>query len=210
PSLSLALFAIALAAFALLLGLSLRRLARHGDAVRADARGAKTAFAPYTSVAALAVLGNRATLAGLTAAPAAALVLGLLGAAALALPALQMVRAHAGRPEAATGNWQLPSVALGVLALLGASLARRLPSPAFALAALVVWGLCILAYLAAVPALVRRVRRAPFGPADFTPDYWTPMAVPSLIGLVAAQLWTAAPDAERAALLGAVLERAAF
>src|SRR5262249_22073061 len=72
PSLSLALFAIALAAFALLLGLSLRRLARHGDAVRADARGAKTAFAPYTSVAALAVLGNRATLAGLTAAPAAA------------------------------------------------------------------------------------------------------------------------------------------
>jgi tellurite resistance protein TehA-like permease len=174
--------------------------------VRADAQHPAKAFAPSTLVAALAVLANRATLAGLTAAPAVALALGLAGAVALAWPAVRMLRAHAARPQAATGNWQLPAVAIEALALLATALAKRLQSPAFAAVAVVAWVAGILAYLIAVPALLRRCRRAPFGPADFTPDYWTPMAVPSLIGLVAAQLWAAgaAPGA------AAVLEGAAF
>jgi tellurite resistance protein TehA-like permease len=208
PSLSVALFALALLAFALLLVLTLLRIAHHRAAVRADARHPKTAFAPYTLVAALAVLANRATLAGLTVAPAAALGLGLLGAAALAVPVVRMVRAHASRPEAATGNWQLPSVAIEALALLAAALAKRLDAPALAAVAGVIWLVGIVAYVLVVPALIRRCWRAPLGPADFTPDFWTPMAVPSLIGLVAAQLFATGTALD--STVGAVLERAAF
>jgi tellurite resistance protein TehA-like permease len=210
PALSRVLFAVALAAFALLLVLSLLRVARHLERVRADLRNPKTAFAPYTFVAALAVLANRASIDGASTAPAFALVIGLIAAAALALPALRMVRSHAGRPEAATGNWQLPSVAIEALALLAAALALRSHSSGFAAIARIAWVIGIVAYLAAVPALVRRVRRAPFGPADMTPDYWTPMAVPSLIGLVAARLWSAMQPLEQASLAGRVLEGASF
>ncbi len=210
PALSRVLLAVALAAFALLLVLSVLRVARHLERVRADLRNPKTAFAPYTFVAALAVLANRATIEGASAAPTFALVIGLIAAAALALPTLRMVRSHARRPEAATGNWQLPSVAIEALALLAAALALRSRSPAFAIVARVAWVIGIVAYLAVVPALVRRVRRASFGPADMTPDYWTPMAVPSLIGLVAARLWSALQPGEQASLIGGFLEGASF
>jgi tellurite resistance protein TehA-like permease len=212
PALSLALFGIALAAFALLLVLvlSLVRFARYPDRVRADMRNPKTAFAPYTFVAALAVLANRATFEGAIAAPAVALVIGLVGADVLAVSTLRMVQTHTGRPEVATGNWQLPSVAIAALALLATSLALRSPAPALVWVARVSWVLGIVAYVAVLPALVRRFRCARFGPADLTPDDWTPMAVPSLIGLAAAQLWSLANSTERETWLGYVFETAAF
>ncbi len=193
PGLSVALFVIAVVAFAILCALGAVRVVRHPERLRADAASSRTSFAPYTFVAALAVLGMRATLGGWTVGPAVALAVGIAGTVVLAVPALRMVRSHAGRPEAVTGNWQLPSVAIEALGLLAAALGLRLRSEGFEAVAVTLWLAGIPAYLAVVPAIVRRFRRLPFGPADLTPDYWTLLAVPSLIGLVAARLWVAGP-----------------
>jgi tellurite resistance protein TehA-like permease len=191
PALSVALFVIGLAAFVVVCALAALKVARHADRVRADLADPRTAFTPHTFVAAAAVLATRAALDGHTVLPTAALVIGVVGAAALALPALRMLRAHAGRFDVVTGNWQLPSVAVEALALLAAVLGLVARSEAAVAVALALWLVGIPVYLVMVPRIARRFLRHPWGPANLTPDYWTFMAVPSLIALVAARLWTA-------------------
>jgi tellurite resistance protein TehA-like permease len=190
--LSVALCVISAGAFALLCALALLRILGHRDRLREDAGNPRTAFAPYTFVAALAVLGTRFALDGHTVFPAAALVAGIAGCAALAVPGVRMLRGGV-RLEGVTGNWQLPSVAIEALALLAASLGLTARSQLCEALAIALWLFGIPAYVAVIPAFVRRFRRLPTSPADLTPDYWTLMAVPSLIGLVAAKLWSAAP-----------------
>jgi tellurite resistance protein TehA-like permease len=190
--LSVALLVIAAGAFALLCVLALLRLVGHGDRLREDVRNPKTAFAPYTFVAALAVIGTRFALDGHSVAPAAALVVGIVGCATLAVPTVGMLRGGVIL-EGVTGNWQLPSVAIEALALLAASLGLAAHSRICDTVAVALWLIGIPAYVAVIPVFVRRLRRLPRSPADLTPDYWTLMAVPSLIGLVAAKLWSAAP-----------------
>src|SRR5262249_29406912 len=137
--LSTVLFAIALIAFVLLVSLSVARVAGHPDRVRADAANPRAAFAPYTLAAAIAILGVRGALDGHAILPALALVLGIAMSAALAVPAIRMLRAQRGRIEAVTGNWQLPSVAIEALALLAASLGLRLRSNIFEAMAVALW-----------------------------------------------------------------------
>jgi tellurite resistance protein TehA-like permease len=208
--LSTVLFAIATIAFVLLVSLTVARVLRYPDHVRADAANPRTAFAPYTLAAAIAILGVRAALDGHTVLPAIALVLGTIMNAALAVPAVGVLRSQRGRADAVTGNWQLPSVAIEALALLAASLGLRLRSNGFEATAVALWLIGVPVYAAVVPAIIRRFRRVPFGPADLTPDYWTLMAVPSLIGLVATRLWAASPHLAAASWLRPILEPIAF
>jgi len=208
-ALSAVLFVVAAVAFAVLCALAAVRVARHGELVRADARDPRTAFAPYTFVAALAVLATRAALGGHTAGAAVALVVGVAGVIALAVPALGMLRSQAGRTGAVTGNWQLPSVAVEALALLAVTAGSSLRSESYEAVGVGLWLAGIPAYLVVIPAIVRRFGRVPFGPGDLTPDYWTLLAVPSLIGLVAARLW-AAPGLAAASWLRDAYEPVAF
>ena len=120
-----------------------------------------------------------------------------------------MMRGGGARLEGVTGNWQLPSVAIEALALLAASLGLATRSRLWETVAVALWVIGIPAYLAVIPAFVRRFRRLPTSPADLTPDYWTLMAVPSLSGLVAARLWSAAPAFASASWLRPAYEPAA-
>jgi len=208
--LSVALFVMAAGTLALFCILAFLRVFQHRDRLREDARNPKTAFAPYTFVAALAVVGARFALDGHTVSPVGALAVGVVGCAALAVPGLRMVQHHTGRPEAVTGNWQLPSVAIGALALLAASLGLKARSELCIAAAVALWLIGIPSYLAVVPAIVRHFRRLPIVPADLTPDYWTLMAVPSLIGLVAARLSSASQTFVSASWLRLVYEPVAL
>jgi len=208
-ALSAVLFVVAAVAFAVLCALAAVRVARHGELVRTDAWDPRKAFAPYTFVAALAVLATRAVLGGHTAGAAVALVVGVAGLIALAVPALGMVRSQAGRPGAVTGNWQLPSVAVEALALLAVTAGSSLRSEGYEAVGVGLWLAGIPAYLVVIPAIVRRFGQVPFGPEDLTPDYWTLLAVPSLIGLVAARLW-ATPGLAAASWLRGGYEAVAF
>ena len=210
PGLSAVLFAVAAAAFALLCVLAALRLAAHGGRLRADAEHPRTMFAFYTFPSAVAVLGVRAALDGWRFWPAVALIVGIAATLALAVPGLRVVRSSLGNVGVVTGNWQLPSVAIEALALLATILAVNAHSEISAVVAVALWVVGIGAYAAVVPAIIRRFRRLPWGPADLTPDYWTPMAVPSLIGLVAARLWSASPAFEGVAWLRGAYEPAAI
>jgi tellurite resistance protein TehA-like permease len=200
--LSDALFAVAGAGLVLLSLLESARFLRHRHAIDRDLRDPKRAFAAYTFVAALAVGTTRGALAGWVLVPAAALPVGIVGAVTLAIPGLRLVRANAERVDAATGNWQLPSVAVETLALLAAVVGVRWRSDAFLAVAVTLWLAGLPAYAAVLPVFVRRVRRAPFGPQDFTPDYWTLPAVPSLVALVATVLRSAISTAPTVSWLG--------
>jgi tellurite resistance protein TehA-like permease len=210
PALSIVLGLAAAGAFVLLCVLGGLRLLQHPDLVRIDASGARTVFAPYTLVAALAVLGSRVALDGHVAFPAAALAVGVAGAAGLAFPSLAMVRRCSDRLRAVTGNWQLPSVAIEALALLAALLGGGTNSEACEALAVALWITGIAAYTVVVPLILRRFRDPRFRPSDFTPDYWTFMAVPSLIALVGSRLWLATPSLAAASWLRAVYRPAAF
>ncbi len=205
--LSVALFAVAALAFALLCALAAVRVVRHPALIRADARDPGTAFAPFTFVAALAVLGTRADLDGHTAWASVAVGLGIAGSLALAVPSLRMLRSRAG--HLVTGTWLLPSVAVEALALLAAALGLRLRSNGYEAVAVAMWLLGIPAYLVVIKAIVGQLRRLPVRGAGLTPDYWTVLGVPSLIGLAAARL-SAAQDLSAASWLHAVYEPAAF
>jgi tellurite resistance protein TehA-like permease len=209
-ALSSALFAAAAGAFVLLCGLAAIRVAHHPGRVRADAVSPRTSFAFFTFPAALAVLGVRAALGGLRILPEVALVVGIAGSLALAVPGWRMVRSNRGDVGAVTGNWQLPSVAIEALALLAASLALTAHSETSLAVGIALWAVGIVAYAAVVPAIVRRFRRLPVLPADLTPDYWTLLAVPSLIGLVAARMGSASPGFEPVSWLRPLYEPAAF
>jgi tellurite resistance protein TehA-like permease len=199
--LSVVLFVVGLASFGIMVVLAGAKVARHPDRVRADLADPRTTFAPYTFVAALAVLATRAALDGHTLPPWAALVVGVAGAAGLAIPARRMLRSHAGRLDLVTGNWQLPSVAVEALALLAVVLGLVSRSEIAVGTSVALWLTGIPVYLVMVPRMVRRFGRLPFGPANLTPDYWTFMAVPSLTGLVAARLWTASASFSAASWL---------
>jgi tellurite resistance protein TehA-like permease len=158
-------------------------------------------------VAALAVLGTRATLDGHTVLPAVSLAICVIGCVGLAVPARRMLRYYAGRlDEVVMGNWQLPSVAIEALALLAAALGLKGRSELVVAIGVALWLAGIPAYCLVIPVIVQRFRRLPSGPSDLTPDYWTLMAVPSLIGLVGTQLWVATPVSVVASWFRAVYE----
>jgi tellurite resistance protein TehA-like permease len=122
-----------------------------------------------------------------------------------------MLRSYANRlDEVVTGNWQFPSVAIEALALLGAALALKGRSELVVAIGVALWLAGIAAYCLVVPLIVRRFRRLPSGPSDLTPDCWTLMAVPSLIGLVGTQLWVAMPISVVASTFRALYEPMAF
>jgi tellurite resistance protein TehA-like permease len=207
---SVGLFAVGAFMFVLLCALACARVLHHAELVRTDLRSPRTAFAPYTFVIALCALGSRAALEGWVVVPTVALALALAGGVALGPLAVSMLRAHVRRPEAFAASWLLSSVALEALGLLAATVAPRLQSEGAAALAVALWVAGIPVYLAVIVLMVRRFRRFPVGAPGMRPGYWPLMALPTLIGLVAARLSAASAGLAAASSLRAAYEPAAL
>lgn len=175
--LSWALLAVCVAAFVLLLGLTLWRFVAYRTAVNEDFMDPRRAFGFFTFVAGTNVLGVRLGMEGLHGATAALLVIS--GSAWLVLGYVVPWTAVLGREErpvvaAANGTWFIWVVASQSVAVAAATIEPVFPGVRreLALLAVVSWSVGVFLYAAAGLIVSLRLMLYPFGPEELTPPYW--------------------------------------
>jgi tellurite resistance protein TehA-like permease len=196
------LFALNVAAWAVLCGLSLLRVARYPRLVLADLADHLRGPGFFTSVAATAVLASQVVLFGLG--DAAATALGALAAVLWLLltyaifTALTVKRHKPRLDQGINGAWLLGVVATQSLAVLAALLATRLRSPVklelnfFALS-MWLWGGML--YIWMISLIFYRYTFFAFAASDLTPPYWINMGAMAISTLAGSLLIVNAPDA---------------
>lgn len=187
--LSAVLATVAAAAWIGLIILSGARLILAADLVGDDLASPAKGFDFFTFVAAAAVLGVRAVVAGQDRIGVALWTTGALAwlALALALPVAIHRRRLTPTWWAASGNWLLPVVATQSLAVLAVALAgpgRVRPL----LVALSCWVIGLVMYAALIAAIGARVLCVNAQPARFTPDDWIVMGALAISALAATAL----------------------
>ncbi len=185
PTVSAALLAVAGTAYVLLIALSVARVVRHRDAMRADFTDPRRAFGFFTVVAATCVLGSRV---GVDPHHGLASVL-LVAAAAIWLVLGYVIpwTAVLGRVErpllhAADGTWFIWVVASQSITVLAATLEVQLAGARDVLAVLAVvcWSVGVFLYGAVGAFVSLRLLLHPLRPADLTPPYWVAMGATAI------------------------------
>lgn len=191
--LSWALLAVCVAAFVLLLGLTLWRFVAYRAAVNEDFMDPRRAFGFFTFVAGTNVLGVRLGMEGLHGATAALLVLS--GSAWLVLGYVVPWTAVLGREErpvvaAANGTWFIWVVASQSVAVAAATIEPVFPGVRreLALLAVVSWSVGVFLYAAAGLIVSLRLMLYPFGPEELTPPYWVAMGALAITVLAGARI----------------------
>lgn len=160
--------------------LTVLRLLRHRDRLRADARSPEKAFGNFTTVAAACVLAVGLQVEG---APLAALALLCVGAAiwvvlGYVLP-WQVLMARDGEPILArtNGSWFIWSVASQSLAVGLSGLEPATPLLAALLGALTVmaWSVGTILYAGIAVLVLLRIVHFGITPDQFDPTYWVSM-----------------------------------
>lgn len=192
-ALSELLLGVCLAAFVVLLGLNVWRLAAFPGALREDFMDPRRAFGFFTFVAGTNVLGVRLGMSGLPWATATLLVLS--GLAWLVLGYVvpwTAVLGHAERPMLVTANgtWFIWVVASQSVAVAAATI-----EPVFdgvrrelALLAVMSWSVGVFLYAAAGILVSLRLMLYPFGPEELTPPYWVSMGALAITVLAGARI----------------------
>ena len=173
PALSDALLGVAAGAYVLLAVLVLSR------------RPSRPGFEGFAFVAATGVLASRLLVAGRLVVP-----LVLLGATVVSWLVVAARLRPDGRPR---GTWLLAVVATQSVAVVTATVAGRLDSPALLDAATAVWVLGLALYPALAVAVTRSGRR-------IAPDHWILMGALAISALAAGQVAGARPALGDAAL----------
>lgn len=191
--LSWALLAVCVAAFVLLLGLTLWRFVAYRTAVNEDFMDPRRAFGFFTFVAGTNVLGVRLGMEGLHGATAALLVIS--GSAWLVLGYVVPWTAVLGREErpvvaAANGTWFIWVVASQSVAVAAATIEPVFPGVRreLALLAVVSWSVGVFLYAAAGLIVSLRLMLYPFGPEELTPPYWVAMGALAITVLAGARI----------------------
>lgn len=212
-ALSVVLLLICAVSFAVILVLSLVRLARFAAHMRHDFLDPGRAFGFFTFIAGANVLGVRLGTAGWPAATAA-----LLAVAALAWVVLGYVvpwTAVLGRDERpvikdANGTWFIWCVASQSVSVAAASLEPLAGPdwrPALALVAVVAWSVGLVLYAAAGIFVSQRLLTYPIRPEDLRPQYFVSMGAMAISVLAGARIveMSGAPmvDATRGLVAGA-------
>jgi tellurite resistance protein TehA-like permease len=197
-----ALFALNVAAWAVLCVLTGVRLARHRERMLLDLRDHLRGPGFFTVVAGTAVLGSQFAIfdvslgAAFALAALAAVLWFVLTYAVLA--ALTLKEDKPALDKGINGGWLLAVVATQSLAVLGALLAGHLPQPwrlelnFFALS-MWLWGGMLYTWMMAL--IFYRYTFFRLAADDLTPPYWINMGAMAISTLAGSQLITNAPDA---------------
>jgi tellurite resistance protein TehA-like permease len=178
PGISAAWLWVAVAAYAVLVGLNVARIARFRSSVAEDLANPSRSFEFFAFVAATCVLGTRSAV-GRTLAPALALwLMGLVGWVCLWVVLPRMARARVDLRRHPEGGWLLAVVATQSVALLGALL----------VVSLCLWVIGIAVYLVLLGLVAARVLRFDFRPRDLRPGYWITMGALAITTVAGAGL----------------------
>ena len=193
---AVALFAMNLGFYPLLWILTIARVIRHRDRVRADFAHHGRAVGFFTIVAATCVLGSECLVIG--ASPTAALALFIAGIvlwASLVYSVFALLTVKAEKPTLADGinGGRLVSVvAAESVAVLGAQLAPQL-GEAGVLFALAMWLGGGMLYLWIISLIFYRYTFFTMSPSDLAPPYWINMGAAAISTLAGTMLVAAAP-----------------
>jgi tellurite resistance protein TehA-like permease len=198
-AIAVGLFVLNLAFYPLLWILTIARIVRHRDRVRADLSHHGRAVGFFTTVAATCVLGSQCLVIGRS--ETAALVLWCVGIALWALLIYGVFTLLTVKPEkpplaeGINGGWLISVVAAQSVAVLGAQLA---PSFGDHAAEALVFSLAMwlgggMLYLWIISLIFYRYMFFTLSPSDLAPPYWINMGAVAISTLAGTLLVAAAP-----------------
>jgi tellurite resistance protein TehA-like permease len=191
--LSALLLGVAVAAFVVLVALTLWRVIAYGPAVASDFRDPSRAFGFFTLVAGMNVLGARLTAAGHPGATAVLLALAVplwlvLG---YVVPWTAVIGRGTQPPlRAANGTWFIWVVASQSVAAAAATLEPvwETSRVGLSLLAVIAWSVGVFLYAAVGMVVALRLLLYDFGPHDLTPPYWVAMGALAITVLAGARI----------------------
>ena len=197
---ALALFALNLVFFAVLVVLAVLRVVRHRDRVIADLfhHGRSVGF--FTVVAATEVVGSQFLfVAGWRTAALIAWIVGIALWLVLTYTIFTIITVKTNKPSLAdgiNGAWLLMVVAAQSVAVLGAQLAPGMSAANGVLFfCLVVWLGGVMLYIWIIALIFYRYSFFPLSPSDLAPPYWINMGAAAISTLAGAMLVAAADRA---------------
>ncbi len=197
---AIVLFAFNIVFYAWLWCLTIVRLARHRERVRADILDHGRSVGFFTTVAATCVLGSQCvTIAGWWAAGAALWALGIALWMVVTYGVLTVLTVKSAKPDLAhgiNGGWLLPVVAAQSVAVLGAQLAPGFAEdgPAVLFFALCLWLGGGMLYIWIISMIFYRYTFFTLLPSELAPPYWINMGAVAISTLAGALLVMAAPQ----------------
>jgi len=196
---AVALFALNLGFYPVLWGLTIARVIRHRDRVRADLVHHGRAVGFLTTVAATCVLGSQCLVVGASVTAALALwIAGIVLWAILIYGVFALLTVKAEKPslaEGINGGWLISVVAAQSVSVLGAQLAPHLGAhaPAALVLSLVMWLGGGMLYLWIIVLIFYRYTFFTMSPSDLAPPYWINMGAAAISTLAGTMLVAAAP-----------------
>ncbi|HVK85705.1 MAG TPA: tellurite resistance/C4-dicarboxylate transporter family protein [Kofleriaceae bacterium] len=195
---AVALFVLNLGFYPLLWILTIARVVRHRDRVRADLVHHGRAVGFFTIVAATCVLGSQCLLIGESVTAALALwIAGIVLWAVLIYSVFAILTVKPEKPplaEGIHGGWLISVVAAQSVSVLGAQLAPHLGehAPATLVFSLAMWLGGGMLYLWIISLIFYRYTFFPMSPSDLAPPYWINMGAAAISTLAGTALVGAA------------------
>lgn len=196
---AVALFALNLGFYPLLWVLTIVRVIRHRERVRADLSHHGRAVGFFTTVAATCVLGSQCLLIGESRAAASVLwCAGIVLWAVLTYGVFTLLTVKAEKPslaEGINGGWLISVVAAQSVAVLGAQLGPSFGThaPEVLVFSLAMWLGGGMLYLWIISLIFYRYTFFTMIPSDLAPPYWINMGAAAISTLAGATLVAAAP-----------------
>jgi tellurite resistance protein TehA-like permease len=196
---AVALFALNLGFYPLLWILTIARIVRHRDRVRADLSHHGRAVGFFTTVAATCVLGSQCLVIGGSVTAAFALwCAGIVLWAFLIYGVFTLLTVKAEKPSLAdgiNGGWLISVVAAQSVAVLGAQLAPSFGdhAPVALMFSLAMWLGGGMLYLWIISLIFYRYMFFTLNPSDLAPPYWINMGAVAISTLAGTLLVAAAP-----------------
>jgi tellurite resistance protein TehA-like permease len=207
-SIAVVLFVLNLGFYPLLWILTIARVIRHRQRVRADLAHHGRAVGFFTTVAATCVLGSQCLVIGENVTAAIALwIAGIVLWAILIYGVFALLTVKAEKPalaEGLNGGWLISVVAAQAVAVLGAQLAPHLGTlaPEVLVFSLAMWLGGGMLYLWIIALIFYRYTFFPMSPSDLAPPYWINMGAAAISTLAGTMLVAAAPHSP---VLGQIL-----
>jgi len=193
---AIGLFALNLGFYPVLWILTIARVVRHRDRVRADFLHHGRAVGFFTVVAATCVLGSQCLVIAHAAGAALALwIAGIVLWAGLIYGVFAVLTVKTEKPplaEGIHGGWLVSVVAAQSVAVLGAQLAPELGETGV-LFALAMWLGGGMLYFWIISLIFYRYTFFPMSPSDLAPPYWINMGAAAISTLAGTTLVAAAP-----------------
>jgi tellurite resistance protein TehA-like permease len=195
---ALALFALNIVFYAVLVVFAVLRVVRYGERVRADLFNHTRSFGFFTAVAGTEVMGSQWLLVGGVRSVAFALwVVGIVLWVLLTYTIFTAITVKPEKPtlaEGINGGWLLMVVAAQSVALLGAQLAPGLSTlrAETLFFCLIVWLGAVVLYVWIIALIFYRYSFFPLSPSDLSPPYWINMGAAAISTLAGTMLVAAA------------------